>query len=176
MTTRQRSGRCLGTLASVRGPAAPPAPMPGCPAACREPIAAKTAAALAAEMPQDAPVPACHCRRLPCHAGLASVELIPAPALPLACPRRSRRRAHRQVHCALHLRPSEHQAGHHTGAVWRAGEAPFGHAPPARRHQHAAAGRPRNSQVAGKWLRGRRIMWQINGGLPGRAGLEGTHA
>lgn len=61
----------------------------------------------------------------------------------------ARRRAHREVHRSLHLRPPEHQAGHCAGHVWRAGEAPLGHAPPAWRHQHAAAGRPWYRQVAG---------------------------
>ena len=63
----------------------------------------------------------------------------PLPPPPCFLPSRT----HRQEHCALYLWPRRDQAGHRAGSVWGAGEAPIGHAPPARGHQHAAAGRPR---------------------------------
>ena len=88
---------------------------------------------------------------------------VPSPHPPAPAPPPLGRRAHRQVHRALDLRPPKHQARHRAGDVWRAGEAPLRHAPPAWRHQHAAAGRPRNRQVAGGmgsgWLVGR-DLWE----------------
>lgn len=56
-------------------------------------------------------------------------------------------RAHLQEHRAVDLWPSKHQDGHCAGVVRRPGEAPFRLAPPAWRHQCAAAGGPRRCQV-----------------------------